>query len=173
MSATQRIFGVTGWKNTGKTTLMERLVTELTRGGLSVSTVKHAHHDSDIDHPGRDSYRHRQAGAAQVLLSSPQRWALMTELHGAPEPPLAALLSRLDPVDLVLIEGFKRALHPKIEAHRPEAGRPLLASENPTIRAVASTCPPEHPALAGLTVPLLGLDDTAGIAAFIRAEVGL
>lgn len=172
MSAPPRIFGVTGWKNTGKTTLTERLVAAFTARGLSVSTMKHAHHDAEIDHPGRDTHRHRLAGARQVILSSPRRWALMTELRGAPEPPLPELLARLAPVDLVLIEGYKREPHPKIEAHRPEAGRALLARSDPTVRAVASTCAPGDPLLAGLPVPVLALDDTQAIADFILAQVG-
>ncbi len=168
-----RLYGVTGWKNTGKTGLMERLVAEIAGRGLEVSTVKHAHHATEIDHPGRDSYRHRQAGAHEVIVASPVRWALMHELRGATEPPLTQLLRHLSPVDLVLIEGYKRAPHPKIEAHRPESRHPLLAPENPTIRAVASTAPRDDAALAGLTVPLLHLDDTAAIADFILREVGL
>ncbi|MFT7059719.1 MAG: molybdopterin-guanine dinucleotide biosynthesis protein MobB [Pseudorhodobacter sp.] len=162
-----KIYGVTGWKNAGKTGLMERLVAEITRRGYTVSTVKHAHHSTDVDHEGRDSYRHRQAGAAQVMLSSPVRWALMTELRGAQEPSLADLLARLDPVDLVLIEGFKGAPHPKVEAHRGATGRGLLAGENPTIRAVASDSAPS------VALPLFELDDTAAIADFILSEVGL
>ena len=164
----QPVYGVTGWKNTGKTGLVARLVAHLTAGGLTVSTVKHAHHDSDTDHPGTDSWRHRMAGAQQVILSTPHRWALMHELRGAAEPDLAALLALLAPVDLVLVEGYKSGTHPKVEAHRPEAGHGLLAPENPSIRAVAST--------GGLTdpgVPLFHLDDTAAIAAFIRAYLGL
>lgn len=167
------IYGVTGWKNTGKTTLMERLVAEITGRGLTVSTVKHAHHATEIDHPGRDSYRHRAAGARQVLLSSPHRWALMEELRGAPEPGLEELLARLSPVDLVLIEGYKREGHPKIEAHRLQTGRPLLARENDSIRAVATDASPDDPALAGAGVPLLPLDDTAAIADFILHDLGL
>jgi hypothetical protein len=108
-----------------------------------------------------------------VIVASPVRWALMHELRGAPEPPLDDLLAHLAPVDLVLIEGYKRAPHPKIEAHRPETGQALLAPENPSIRAVASTAPSGHPALAGLSVPLLPLDDTRAIADFILHEVGL
>ena len=161
------IYGVTGYKNAGKTGLMERLVTNLTARGLSVSTIKHAHHATDIDHEGRDSFRHRQAGAGQVLLSSPVRWALMTELRGAPEPTLDGLLSRLNPVDIILIEGYKTAPHPKIEAHRFETGRPLLAPGNPTIRAVASNARPD------VSCPLFHLDDTAAIADFILAELRL
>ena len=163
-----KLYGVTGWKNSGKTVLMERLVAEFTRRGVSVSTVKHAHHDTDIDHPGRDSFRHREAGAREVVVSSPNRWALMHELRGAGEPKLEELVARLSPVDLILVEGYKRAPHPKVEAHRRETGRPLLAAENTSIRAVASDEP-----LDGLAVPLLGLDDTAAIADFIAREVGL
>ncbi|MEF3046478.1 molybdopterin-guanine dinucleotide biosynthesis protein B [Pseudotabrizicola sp. L79] len=163
-----KIYGVTGWKNTGKTGLMERLVTEITGRGLRVSTVKHAHHATDIDHPGRDSFRHRQAGATEVIVASPLRWAVMHELRGAEEPGLTALLARLSPVDLVLIEGYKSAPHPKIECHRAAAGRGLLAPENASIRAVASDS--AHP---GLALPLFDLDDTAAIAGFILAEVGL
>ncbi|MGB3314475.1 MAG: molybdopterin-guanine dinucleotide biosynthesis protein B [Albidovulum sp.] len=163
-----RVYGVTGWKNSGKTTLMERLVEEITRRGLTVSTVKHAHHATEIDHEGRDSYRHRQAGAHEVLVASPVRWALMHELRGAPEPPLAELLAKLSPVDLVLIEGYKREAHPKIEAHRAETGRPLLAPENTTVRAVASDAAP-----GGLTVPVFDLNDITAIVDFILKEVGL
>jgi molybdopterin-guanine dinucleotide biosynthesis adapter protein len=168
-----RLYGVTGWKSSGKTGLMERLVGEISGRGLTVSTVKHAHHATEIDHPGRDSHRHREAGAREVIVASPVRWALMHELRGRPEPPLADLLAHLAPVDLVLVEGYKRAPHPKVEAHRPETGHELLAPNNRTIRAVASTAARDHPALAGLSVPLLALDDTAAIADFILREVGL
>lgn len=162
-----RIYGVTGWKNSGKTHLMERLVKEITGRGFSVSTVKHAHHATEIDHPGRDSYRHREAGAREVIVASPVRWALMHELRGGAEPPLAALLAMLSPVDLVLVEGYKRESHPKIEAHRAATGRPLLAPDNPSVRAVASDS--AHP---GLSLPVLDLDDTAAIADFILREIG-
>jgi len=162
-----KLWGIAGWKNSGKTGLMERLVAEFTARGLRVSTVKHAHHSFDVDHPGKDSYRHRAAGAAQVMLSSGKRWALMTELQGAPEPPLADLLAQLAPVDLVLVEGFKRESHPKIEAHRAATGQGLLAPDDPTIRAVASDSAPE------IDRPVLDLDDTKGIADFIAAELGL
>lgn len=163
-----KVYGVTGWKNTGKTGLMERLVAEITARGFRVSTVKHAHHATDIDHPGRDSFRHRQAGASEVIVASPQRWALMHELRGDQEPPLEELLAHLSPVDLVLVEGYKRGPHPKVECHRAEAGRPLLAPENPTIRAVASDS--QHPALS---LPIFDLNNTAAIADFILKEVGL
>ena len=162
-----KVWGVTGWKDSGKTTLMERLVAEISGHGLTVSTIKHAHHATEIDHPGRDSHRHRQAGARQVIVSSPVRWALMTELRGEAEPPLADLLARLDPVDLVLVEGYKAAPHPKVEAHRAATGRPLLAPDNPTVRAVASDGMPD------VTVPRFNLNDTAAIAGFILREVGL
>lgn len=162
-----KLWGVAGWKNSGKTGLMERLVANFTHQGLRVSTVKHAHHAFDIDHPGKDSYRHRAAGANEVLLSSGNRWALMHELRGADEPDLQTLLAKLSPVDLVLVEGFKTSTHPKIEAHRPETNQPLLAPGDPTIRAVASTGSPET------DVPLFHHDDTASIAAFIGKELGL
>lgn len=162
------IYGVTGWKNTGKTGLMERLVAEMVARGLTVSTIKHAHHDTEIDHPGRDSYRHRAAGAREVVLSSPRRWAVMHELRDQPEPMLAELLTRLSPVDLVLIEGYKRADHPKIEAYRTETGRDLLARGNATIRAVASDV-----AVDGLEQPVFHLDDTCAIADFILRDLGL
>lgn len=162
-----RIYGVTGWKNAGKTTLVERLVTELTGRGVTVSTVKHAHHDTDVDQPGRDSYRHRAAGAAQVMLASSRRWALMTEIRQGPEPDLDALLQRLDPVDLVLIEGFKDAPHPKLEAYRADNNKPLLAQSNSSIRAIAAQGQVET------MLPVLDLDDTRAVADFILREVGL
>jgi len=161
------IYGVVGWKNAGKTGLMERLVTEITGRGFTVSTIKHAHHSFDVDQPGRDSHRHRVAGASEVLLASGQRFALMHELRGADEPTLAELLPRLSPVDLVLIEGFKRDPHPKIEAYRAEPGNPLIAPGDDSIRAVASDVPLD------LACALFDLDDTKAIADFILAEVGL
>ncbi|MEO1363734.1 MAG: molybdopterin-guanine dinucleotide biosynthesis protein B [Pseudomonadota bacterium] len=162
-----RLYGVVGWKNAGKTGLMERLVAEITSRGHSVSTVKHAHHSFDVDHPGKDSYRHRAAGAHEVLLASRQRVALMQELRGAEEPSLDALLARLSPVDLVLVEGYKRDAHPKVEAHRAVTGNPLIAPDDPTVRAVASD--------TALTLdrPVFDLNDTVAIADFILSEVGL
>ncbi|MFP7569214.1 molybdopterin-guanine dinucleotide biosynthesis protein B [Marivita sp. S2033] len=162
-----RLYGVTGWKNAGKTGLMERLVTEITERGLSVSTIKHAHHSFDVDHPGKDSHRHRIAGATEVLLASRKRFALMHEMRGEDEPSLAELLDRLAPVDLVLVEGYKRDRHPKIEAYRAETGTALIAPGDPTIRAVASDT------ALDLDRPVFDLDDTAAIAEFILAEVGL
>lgn len=162
-----RIYGVVGWKNAGKTGLMERLVTEITGRGISVSTVKHAHHSFDVDHPGKDSHRHRLAGATEVLLSSRNRVALMHELRDAPEPSLADLLARLSPVDLILVEGYKRDTHPKVEAHRAVTGNPLIAPDDPTVRAVASDT------ALDLDRPVFDLDDTVAIADFILSEVGL
>ena len=162
-----KIFGVTGWKNSGKTGLMERLITEFTARGLSVSSIKHAHHSFDIDHPGRDSYRHRGAGARQVLLASRNRWALMHELRDEDEPSLGDLLKQLSPVDLVLIEGYKRDSHPKIEAHRKETGQPLIAPEDETIVALASDTS------VAIDRPVLDLNDTAAIANFIAQYLEL
>lgn len=162
-----KLYGVTGYKNAGKTGLMERLVTEITNRGFSVSTLKHAHHTFDVDHPGKDSFRHRTAGAQQVLLASGTRWALMSELRGAEEPPLRDLLQKLDPVDLVLVEGYKRDRHPKIEAYRGETNHPLIAKDDDTIRAVATDT------TLDVAQPTFDLDDTVAIADFILAEVGL
>ncbi|WP_299610592.1 molybdopterin-guanine dinucleotide biosynthesis protein B [uncultured Tateyamaria sp.] len=162
-----KIYGVVGWKNAGKTGLMERLVTEITGRGHTVSTVKHAHHTFDVDHPGKDSHRHRVAGASEVLLASRNRVALMQELRDQDEPTLDQLLTRLNPVDLVLVEGYKRDAHPKVEAHRAETGNPLIAPDDPTIRAIASD--------TDLTLdrPVFDLNDTKSIADFILSEVGL
>jgi molybdopterin-guanine dinucleotide biosynthesis protein MobB len=162
-----KLFGVTGWKNAGKTGLMERLVAEISARGFSVSTVKHAHHNFDVDHPGKDSHRHRVAGAREVLLSSRNRVALMIELRGQDEPSLGDLLRRLAPVDLVLVEGYKRDTHPKIEAHRAATGNPLIAPGDPTIRAIASDTDIQSDRR------VFDLDDTAAIADFILGEVGL
>ena len=162
-----RVYGIVGWKNAGKTGLMERLVTKITGRGISVSTVKHAHHSFDVDHAGKDSHRHRVAGATEVLLSSRNRVALMHELRDAEEPTLEMLLSRLSPVDLILIEGYKRDVHPKVEAHRSETGNPLIAPGDATIRAVASDVPLDFDR------PVFDLNDTDAIADFILAEVGL
>ncbi len=162
-----RIYGITGWKNAGKTGLMERLVTEITRRGFTVSTLKHAHHHFDVDQPGKDSHRHRTAGAQEVLLASSNRWALMSELRDAPEPPLAELLSKLAPVDLVLVEGWKRDRHPKVEAWRAETGNPLIAPNDDTISAVATDTQIESDRR------VFDLNDTPAIADFILSEVGL
>ncbi|WP_424985325.1 molybdopterin-guanine dinucleotide biosynthesis protein B [Microbulbifer sp. S227A] len=162
-----KLFGIVGWKNTGKTGLVERLVREISERGFSVSTLKHAHHSFDVDQPGRDSHRHRVAGAQEVLLASGKRWALMHELREDREPGMRELLARLSPVDLVLVEGYKREAHAKIETHRAEVGQALIAPDDPTVRAVASDT------AITLDRPVFDLDDTTGIADFILAEVGL
>lgn len=162
-----KIYGVTGWKNAGKTTLVERLVAEISGRGFRVSTLKHAHHAFDIDQPGKDSFRHREAGAEEVLVASGARFALMRELRGAAEPALADLLARLAPVDLVLVEGWKRDRHPKIEVWRATSGDALIAADDETIRAVASNDAPPT------TRPVLPLDDVAVIADFILRDLGL
>ena len=162
-----RVFGIVGWKNAGKTGLMERLVTEITSRGFTVSTVKHAHHTFDVDHEGKDSHRHRVAGASEVLLASRNRFALMHELRGEDEPTLEQLLTKLSPVDLVLIEGYKRDSHAKVEAHRAETGNPLIALNDQTIKAVASDVPLD------LDRPMFDLNDTSAVADFILKQVGL
>jgi molybdopterin-guanine dinucleotide biosynthesis adapter protein len=157
-----RIFGLAGWSGSGKTTLMLRLIPELRRRGIGVSTVKHAHHAFEIDKPGKDSFEHRRAGAEEVMVASGARWALVHELRGAPELGIGALLARMSPVDLVLVEGFKRDPHPKLEVHRPALGKPLLCREDAMVRAVATDVPME-----GLPVPRLALDDVPAIASFV------
>mmetsp|Transcript_20 Transcript_20/g.42 ORF Transcript_20/g.42 Transcript_20/m.42 type:complete len:170 (+) Transcript_20:128-637(+) len=162
-----QIYGVVGWKNSGKTGLMERLVTEITRRGFSVSTVKHAHHSFDVDHPGKDSHRHRMAGAREVLLASKNRWAVMHELRDKDEPSLEELLTKLSDVDLVLVEGYKRDAHPKVEAHRQETGNELISPEDPTIRVIASDVSLVH------EKPVFDLNDTEAIADFILFDLGM
>ena len=157
-----RVFGGVGWKNNGKTTLVERLVTHLTAQGRRISTVKHAHHEVDLDQPGKDTWRHREAGATEVVLATARRWAVIHELRGAAEPSLDELLAKLTPVDLVLVEGFKRFPHPKLEVHRRERGTPLLAAEDPSIVGVASDEP-----LPAIALPQFPLDDIAAIARFV------
>lgn len=171
-----KLYGVTGWKNAGKTTMVERLVTEITGRGFSVSTLKHAHHSTDVDQPGRDSHRHREAGAREVLLASPNRWALMAELREEPEPSMEELAARLSPVDLVLVEGWKSGAHPKIEVWRAALGRPPIASDagpaGRAIRAVACDAPVMI-ARDGGDPESLPIDDISAIADFILREVGL
>lgn len=162
-----KVYGVIGWKNAGKTSLMERLVAEITSRGFSVSTVKHVHHDVDLDQPGKDSHRHRQAGATEVVLASAHRFALMRE-HRGPEPELPQVLACLAPVDLVLVEGYKRDAHPKVEVWRAETGHLLIQPNDPLVRAVATDGNP-----GPVAVPLLDLNDTGAVADFILAEVGL
>lgn len=166
---TQRVFGITGWKNSGKTTLTERLVAEFIRRGFRVSTVKHAHHAFDIDREGADSFRHRTAGATEVAIVSGKRWALMHELRDEEEPQLDEILARLAPCDLVLIEGYKREAHPKIEARRVGAKDTApLATNDPGIVAIAA----DHETEVG-GLPIFNLDDTSAIADFIEVRTGL
>ncbi|MFM9973689.1 MAG: molybdopterin-guanine dinucleotide biosynthesis protein B [Beijerinckiaceae bacterium] len=154
-----RIIGITGWSGAGKTTLILKLIPLLTAQGLRVSTLKHAHHMFDVDTPGKDSYEHRAAGATEVLIASENRFAIMHELRGRPEPPLEVLIGKLSAVDLVLVEGFKRAPHPKIEVFRQANGKEPLHPEVPSILAVASDTPFPH---AGR--PVLALDNATEIA---------
>lgn len=162
-----KVWGVCGWKNSGKTGLVERLVAEFAGRGLAVSTIKHAHSGFDIDRSGTDSARHRQAGAREVLVGSRKRWALMHELGREAEPTLDELLERLGPTDIVLVEGFKSHAHPKIETHRGVNGEDLIAMQNPSIRAIASDTELK------IELPVFGLNDTRAIAAFILQEIGL
>ncbi|MCY0149388.1 molybdopterin-guanine dinucleotide biosynthesis protein B [Hoeflea sp. G2-23] len=165
----QRVFGITGWKNSGKTTLTCRLVEEFTRRGFRIATVKHAHHLFDVDQEGTDSHRHRLAGAGEVAIVSGHRWAIMHELGDADEPSLQDILARLSPCDLVLIEGYKRESHPKIEARRlAAADRTSLADDDANICAVAA----DH-LVPDATIPVFALDDISGIADMIALKTGL
>ena len=162
-----KVFGFAGYSGTGKTTLIERLIPRLVERGLRVSLIKHAHHAFDIDKPGKDSYRHREAGASEVLITSAQRWVLMHELRGEPEPDLATQLSRMSPCDLVLVEGYKRADIPKLEIHRPSTGKPLLHPADPNIVAVAADGP------VRTSLPVLDLNDYDAVVAFVVGRLGL
>lgn len=160
-----RIVGLAGWSGSGKTTLVTRVIPVLTGRGLKVATVKHAHHEFDTDQPGKDSWLHRQAGASEVAIVSSRRWAIVHELRGDPEPPLSHILAKLSPVDLVLVEGFKRHRHPKLEVFRASVGKPLMAPDDDCIVAIATDAP-----LPQANVPVLSLDDIAGIADMLQAE---
>jgi molybdopterin-guanine dinucleotide biosynthesis protein B len=157
-NARMRIIGLAGYSGSGKTTLLGKAIPRLIARGLTVSTLKHAHHEFDVDQPGKDSHTHRMAGATEVLVASSRRFALVHELRGEAEPPLAALLSKLAPVDLVLIEGYKREPHPKLEVHRAAVGMPLLAPSDTAIVAIASDV-----AVPSAPVPVLDLNDIEGI----------
>lgn len=163
-----RIFGLAGWSGSGKTTLVVQVLPLIIKRGITVSTMKHTHHNFDLDRPGKDSHNHRLAGAAEVMLTSSTRWALLHELNGQAEPSIEELLDRMSPVDLVLIEGFKSYPHPKIEVHRPSLGKPLLALGDPSVVAVAA-----DQKMAISHVPLIDLNDTQAIANFIVDYVGL
>lgn len=165
--STQSVFGFAGWSGSGKTTLIEKLIPLFVARGLRVSSVKQTHHDFDLDHPGKDSWRHRAAGAGEVLLASSRRWALLHEIGDEPEPSLAQHLARLSPCDLVLVEGFKRDNISKLEIHRPSLGKPLLYPEDGHIIALACDMPLEAP------LPRLDLNDPVAIAEFILHHLSL
>jgi molybdopterin-guanine dinucleotide biosynthesis adapter protein len=160
-----RVIGLAGWSGAGKTTLIVKLIPYLRERGTTVSTLKHAHHAFDVDQPGKDSYLHREAGAREVLVASSRRFALMHELRGAEEPGLAELLGRMSPADLILVEGFKRDAHVKIEVFRTANEKPLLYPEDPTIAALATDAVDDLP----LHLPHAHLDDIAAIARLIFA----
>lgn len=159
-----KVFGIAGYSGSGKTTLLEKLLPRFVALGLRVSVIKHAHHKFDIDTPGKDSYRHREAGASEVLLASGARWVLMNELRDAPEPSLDDYLEKFSPCDLILVEGFKQEAIPKLEVHRPANGKPPLWPDNPHVVAVASdaalAAPPAH-------LSMLDLNDADAIVRFI------
>ena len=162
-----KVFGFAGYSNSGKTTLIEMLIPRFVAQGLRISLVKHAHHGFDLDRPGKDSYRHREAGATEVFLVSNQRWVLMHELRDEEEPTLEHQLSLMAPCDLVLVEGFKYTAIPKIEVHRPANGKGLLYPDNPNIIAIATDAPLQAP------LPVLDLNDIPAIAEFILRQVEL
>jgi len=161
-----KVFGFAGWSGSGKTTVIEQLIPRFMRAGLTVSLIKHAHHSFDIDQPGKDSYRHRAAGSKEVLVSSEKRWVIMHELQGDAEPGLDALMKRLSPCDLLLVEGYKRYPMPKLEIYRGANGKPLLHPEDPTIVAIAADVPLET------ELPRFRLDDYDRIAEFILVHNG-
>ncbi len=168
-----RVLGLAGWSGSGKTTLVCKLIPALVRRGLRVSTMKHAHHSFDVDKPGKDSYEHRAAGATEVMVSSANRWALMHENRDAPEPDVATLKAHMTSVDLLIIEGFKRETHEKIEVYRPALGHPLLAAGDPKVVAIASDAPvPEAADLNG-GLPVIDLNDIEALADFVVAHCGL
>jgi molybdopterin-guanine dinucleotide biosynthesis protein B len=161
-----KVFGFAGWSGSGKTTLIEQLIPRFARAGLRVSLVKHAHHSFDVDQPGKDSYRHREAGCKEVLVSSDQRWVVMHELRGEPEPALDEQIKRISPCDLLLIEGYKRYPMPKLEIYRAANGKPLLHPDDPRIVAIAADVAIET------KLPRFALDDYDPIADFILAYNG-
>lgn len=163
-----KLLGLGGWSGAGKTTLLSKLIPELVRRGISVSTMKHAHHGFDVDQPGKDSYVHRQAGATEVLIGSGKRWALMHEMRGEAEPSAAELTRHMTAVDLLLIEGFKREPHDKLEIYRAANGKPLLSADDPTYVAILSDAPVPQTKL-----PVLDLNDIPAIADFIVRHCGL
>lgn len=163
-----RVIGVAGFKNAGKTTLVEKLVTELSRRGHRISTVKHAHHSFDIDHEGRDSFRHRKAGASEVAVVSRHRWAIIHESRDDAEPSLEEILAKLAPCDLVIVEGYKRDSHDKIEVRNLDLTHPPLAGDDPTVVAVAA-----NGEVVDSPVPVFDRDDVTALAGFIERHAGL
>lgn len=156
-----KIMGFAGWSGSGKTTLIEKVIQALRARGLVVSLIKHGHHNAEFDVPGKDSYRHRQAGCQEVLMSSGRRWALIHELRGAPEPRVEDLIARLSPCDVVLVEGYKNAPFPKVEVHRPSVGKPLIYPGNSHVVAIATDVPVEAP------MPRFDINDPAAVAEFV------
>lgn len=163
-----KTFGLAGWSGSGKTTLVVKLLPALIDRGFKVSTMKHTHHQFDMDKPGKDSHNHRMAGAEEVMVTSSTRWALLHELRGDAEPDIQTLIDRMSPVDLVLIEGFKSYPHAKLEVHRPSLGKSLLADQDSSVVAIATDEPFEHPSL-----PVLDLNDVKAIVDFIVGHTGL
>jgi molybdopterin-guanine dinucleotide biosynthesis protein B len=157
-----KVMGIFGWSGSGKTELLTKLVPEFKRRGFTVSTMKHTHHDFDMDTPGKDSYRHREAGAEEVMVCSSQRWVLMHELRGAPEPDMGSLISRMTPVDLLLIEGFKENSYEKMEVYRPSTGKEMISVTDESVVALIS-----DEKIDGLSVPLLDLNNVGEVADFI------
>jgi molybdopterin-guanine dinucleotide biosynthesis protein B len=165
-----RVFGLAGWSNSGKTTLITRLLPALIGRGLSVSTVKHAHHGFDMDRPGKDSWLHREAGAGEVVIASAERWVLMHELRGSQEPVLYELAARMAPVDLLIVEGFKSYPHPKLELVRPSLDKGRIYTGDASIKALAAVEPLPAAELAALTLPCFAADDISRIADFVTAH---
>ena len=163
-----KVMGIVGWSGSGKTSLVVQVLPVLKEHGLKVSTMKHAHHRFDVDKPGKDSFRHREAGASEVLVVTSSRWVLMHESREESEPSIESLIERMTPVDLLLIEGFKTHHHPKLEIHRESEGKSLLCLDDPEIVAVASDAP-----LLGLKIPRLNLNDPSAVAEFILLHTGL
>ena len=162
-----KVIGIAGFSGSGKTTLIEKVIPELVSAGLRVSLVKHAHHEFDVDHPGKDSHRHRHAGCTEVLVSSATRWALMHELRGAAEPGLDEQLKHLSPCDVVLVEGYKHQAIPKIEVHRKAANAPLLHPQDANVVAIATDEPLDT------SLPQIALDDAPAVARFIVRHLAL
>lgn len=168
----KHIIGFIGWSGTGKTTLLSNLVPNLIRRGLSVSTMKHTHHDFDMDQPGKDSHRHREAGAREVLVTSQKRWALLHELRDEPESEMQSLISKMAPVDLLLIEGFKAHDYPKIEVHRPSRGKDLRCLTDDSVVALATDDVADAQA-KGVQLPVIDLNDVSAVADYIVSYLKL